>query len=137
MYLLTYLPTYRTSCYARGTFVCLKNLQAEQQASSLSESNNNNQQHPSPEIIMVNGGKGRNHHRRGREIGQVGVDEALLQRYHQPQSLGVPKQRDEEKRHVHRVREYWLEHEAMHYLETLLAMKTPLATFESHFHQYP
>jgi hypothetical protein len=44
-----------------------------------------------------------------------------------------PYERDEEKRNVHRVREYWLEHEAMRYLSSLLSFRLPVNNFETHF----
>jgi hypothetical protein len=71
------------------------------------------------------GGGGRHHHRGSTHaVGQVGVDESLLEKYRfGTAALSKPQGRDEEKRNVHRVREYWLEHEAIRHLDKLLALK--------------
>ncbi|EWM24390.1 hypothetical protein Naga_100283g5 [Nannochloropsis gaditana] len=82
------------------------------------------------------GGRGKGTGRGGAHaVGQQGVDETLLRKYHQAADLIAPVERDEEKRNVHRVREYWLEHEAIKHLATLQALQIPVATFESHFLQ--
>jgi hypothetical protein len=79
---------------------------------------------------MVSGGaRGRYHGhgahgRAGHAVGQANVDESLLEKYRGgTAALSKPQERDEEKRNVHRVREYWLEHEAVLHLHKLLALK--------------
>lgn len=90
-----------------------------------------------PESEMVSGGGSRGrygggghrgHHggRPGHVVGQAGVDESLLEKYRSTGTMALmskPEGRDEEKRNVHRVREYWLEHEAVKHLGKLLALK--------------
>jgi len=66
-------------------------------------------------------------------LSQQGLDEALLAPYAQAIPIIAPVERDEEKRNVHRVREYWLEHEAIKHLPALLSLQLPLATFEQHY----
>lgn len=52
----------------------------------------------------------------------------LLEQYNTP--VIAPEERELEGRKVHRVREYWLEYEAMEHLQTLQDFVIPLALFE-------